>query len=86
MTLASGSATSGSISPTGAGYYCFAAYYTPTGSFTASSSTTTTNECFQVVTHTSSVPQFPMGMTFLLGLAIPAMLLVRKRFASSAVR
>ncbi len=85
VTLVSGVATSGSITPTAPGYYCFAAYYTPIGGVGSSSSTTTTKECFNVQT-TSTVPQFPMGMGVLLAMAAPALLLLRKRAGFSAAR
>ena len=63
VTLVSGSATSGAESPSAVGYYCWSAVYTPdTSGFTGSSSTTTTNECFQVVvprTTTTSLSCLP---------------------------
>ena len=56
VTLSGGSATSPpeSEGPTAPGYYCWSAVYTPDNSnFVGSSSTDTTNECFQVVAPTT---------------------------------
>ena len=53
--LVSATATSAAESPSTAGFYCWAAVYTPdTLAFTGSSSTTMTNECFQVVAPTTT--------------------------------
>ena len=54
VTLVSGSATSAAVTappPTATNtYYCWSAVYTPdTSNFTTSQSTTTTNECFQIL-------------------------------------
>jgi hypothetical protein len=51
VTLSGGSATSPeSEGPTAVGYYCWSAVYTPDNTnFISSQSTTTTNECFQIL-------------------------------------
>jgi hypothetical protein len=61
-TPPSSTATSDSVSPTATGYYCFRVVYTPdaTAAYSPSQSTSTTNECVQVVTldtRTTSTPQ-----------------------------
>ena len=55
VTLSGGSAVSAAQSPSAVGFYCWSAVYTPnTTAFTGSSSTVTTNECFQVVATTTT--------------------------------
>ncbi len=61
-------ATSDSFTPTAAGYWCFAAYYSGTTNFAASSDTTVTNECVDVmgplVMVTTSLPHATEGKAY----------------------
>jgi len=86
VALSGGSATSASESPVVPGFYCWSANYVATSGsgFGTSQSTSTTNECFQVFNGPPppQVPEFPVGMLPLLLLAIPIMVLLKRKLVS----
>jgi hypothetical protein len=79
--------TSGGFSTTSlsAGSYSIKATFTGTGSW-SSASKTAGCEPFLLTKAPPTVPEFPLGVALLFGLALPALFLVRTKFATSSVK